>query len=124
MLELNKLTGQLDVMADALARQRSRKRDRILRAREQLLVVAQVTEELREKLAIARQVDESWRGADPLGERLDERCQTPQPPRGRSARSPSRRRARNNHGDLAIAVTVHCGGRPRTCRLHHPGCGQ
>ena len=78
MLELNKLTGQLDVMADALARQRSRKRDRILRAREQLLVLAQVTEELREKLAIARQVDESWRGADPLGERLDERCQTPQ----------------------------------------------
>ncbi len=77
MLELNRLTGQVAEIADALAGQRRQLRDRTLHARAQLSELAQVTDELREKLALARHVDESWRGADPLGERLDERYQIP-----------------------------------------------
>jgi hypothetical protein len=78
MLELNRLTGQVAEMAEALAGQRRRQRDHTLRARAQLLEHAQVTDELREKLAAARRVDASWRGADPLGDRLDERSAAPE----------------------------------------------
>ena len=73
MLELNKLTGQVDGMAEALAGQRARQRKDTDDARELLLKHAQVTEELTRKIEIARRVDESWRGAEPLGDRLDER---------------------------------------------------
>ncbi|MFZ2358986.1 MAG: hypothetical protein WA040_06545, partial [Anaerolineae bacterium] len=78
MLELNRLTGQVADMAEALAGQRASQRDRALRARQQLKAFGQVTDELRAKLALARGVDESWRGADPLGDRLDERVPTPE----------------------------------------------
>ncbi len=78
MLELNRLTGQVAEMAEALAGQRTNQRDRTERARQHLSQFAQVTDELKEKLAIARRADESWRGAEPLGDRLDQRVQTPQ----------------------------------------------
>jgi hypothetical protein len=78
MLELNRLTGQVAEMAEALAGQRSNQRQRTERAREHLREHAQVTDELKEKLNLARRADESWRGAEPLGDRLDQRVQTPQ----------------------------------------------
>ncbi len=78
MLELNQLTAQVAEMAEALAGQRASQRDRTLRARQQLQACGQVTDELREKLEIAHRVDESWRGADPLGDRLDEHIPTPE----------------------------------------------
>ena len=77
MLELNKLTKQVDSMAEALAGQRDRQRKDIEAARELLLKHAQVTDELCSKIARAGEVDESWRGADPLGDDLNERFQTP-----------------------------------------------
>jgi len=83
MLELNQLTAQVAEMAEALAGQRASQRDRTLRARQQLQACGQVTDELREKLEIAHRVDESWRGADPLGDRLDEHIPTPE--QGQSA---------------------------------------
>lgn len=76
MLELNRLTGQVAEMAQALAGQRNDQRRRTEQAREQLRIHAQVTEELRTKIDIACRADESWRGADPLGDRLDQRLQT------------------------------------------------
>ncbi len=76
MLELNRLTGQVADLAQALAGQRSDQRQRTERARQQLRLHAQVTEELRHKIDVARRADESWRGADPLGDRLDQRIQT------------------------------------------------
>ena len=78
MLELNKLTEQVADMAQALAGQRARLSDRTQRARERLIEHAQVTDELLAKVRIARDADESWRGAEPLGQRLDERVQVPQ----------------------------------------------
>lgn len=77
MLELNKLTKQVDGMAEALAGQRDRQRKATEAARELLLKHAQVTDELRAKIQRAGEVDESWRGADPLGSDLTERVQTP-----------------------------------------------
>ena len=47
MLELNKLTKQVDGMAEALAGQRDRQRKATEAARELLLKHAQVTDELR-----------------------------------------------------------------------------
>jgi hypothetical protein len=78
MLELNRLTGQVAEMAEALAGQRRNQRERTESAREHLSAYAQVTDELREKIVIARRADESWRGADPLGDRLDQCVQAPQ----------------------------------------------
>ncbi len=78
MLELNKLTEQVADMAQALAGQRARLSDRTQRARERLIEHAEVTDELSAKVRIARDADESWRGAEPLGQRLDERVQVPQ----------------------------------------------
>jgi len=77
MLELNRLTGQVAEMASALAGQQSNQRERTLRARQQLLDHALVTDELLAKLRAARDADQSWRGAEPLGTRLDERVQIP-----------------------------------------------
>ena len=78
MLELNKLTRQVDGMAEALADQRARRRKGIVDARELLEQHDQVTDELREKIELAQRVDESWRGADPLSHRLNERFQVPE----------------------------------------------
>lgn len=79
MLELNKLTEQVADMAETLAGQRARLSDRTRRAREHLRDHALVTDELLAKLQIARDADQSWRGAEPLGQRLDECVQIPEP---------------------------------------------
>lgn len=71
MLELNKLTDQVAKMAETLAGQRTRLQSLAEQARQKLQEHAQVTDELREKLRRATEVDSSWRGADPLGDRLD-----------------------------------------------------
>jgi hypothetical protein len=71
MLELNKLTEQVAEMALALAGQRTRLQSLTEQARQTLQEHAQVTDELRAKLQRATEVDSSWRGADPLGDRLD-----------------------------------------------------
>lgn len=78
MLELNKLTGQVAEMAQALAGEQTRLHTLAQRAHERLEQHAVVTDELREKLKIATQADTSWRGADPLGDRLD--AHHPMPP--------------------------------------------
>ncbi|HIC89483.1 MAG TPA: DNA double-strand break repair nuclease NurA [Anaerolineae bacterium] len=80
-LELNKLTVQVEAMGRALATRRSEHARLAAQARELLEKHAQVTDELREKLKIAVQTDASWRGADPLGDRLDERHMSANPSR-------------------------------------------
>ena len=79
MLELIRLTAQVTAAVTALAGQQSGQRDQTLRARQALLAHARVDDELKEKLLAAQQADKSWRGAEPLGERLDERAQAQQP---------------------------------------------
>jgi len=81
-LELNKLTGQVEAMGLAMAKRQQDHLDRISRARAALVTHAEVTEELRHKIALAHREDTSWRGAIPLGDRLDQRYTptiTPQP---------------------------------------------
>jgi hypothetical protein len=77
MLELNKLTGQVAEMAQALAGEQTRLQTILERACQQLEQHALVTDELREKLKLATLADSSWRGADPLGQRLDARHAMP-----------------------------------------------
>ena len=77
MLELNKLTGQVAEMAEALSGQRDKLQTLTSQAREKLADHALVTDELREKLKRATEVDSSWRGADPIGDRLDARHSLP-----------------------------------------------
>lgn len=72
MLELTQLTDQVAGLATALADQQSQLQSLADRARALLHDSAQVTDELRAKLMRAAEVDPSWRGADPLGDRLDE----------------------------------------------------
>jgi hypothetical protein len=79
-LELNKLTGQVEAMGQAMARRQQEHADLVARARAALAAHAQVTDELRRKIAQAHQADTSWRGADPLGDRLDERYAPGVPP--------------------------------------------
>lgn len=79
MLELNKLTSQVTEMAEALAGQQRRRHSRAELARERLAQHALNSTPWSERLARAAEVDASWRGAEPLGERLDERCQLPSP---------------------------------------------
>ncbi|MFZ2489045.1 MAG: DNA double-strand break repair nuclease NurA [Anaerolineae bacterium] len=71
MLELNKLTERVAEMADTLARQRTRLESLTLQAEARLAAYAAVNDELRAKLTRAGEVDSSWRGAEPLGDRLD-----------------------------------------------------
>ena len=77
MLELNKLTKQVDSMAEALAGQKRSLQDRAKQAREALQQHATVSEVLKDKLRQARDTDPSWRGAYPLGDRLDVIHQVP-----------------------------------------------
>lgn len=77
MLELNQLTGPVAEMAEMLAGQRESLLDLAERARQKLAEHAQVNEELRDKLKRAAGADASWRGAEPLGQRLDERRSLP-----------------------------------------------
>jgi hypothetical protein len=72
-LELNKVTVPIDAMAHALAQRQAQEEDFLTQARAALERHALVTSELRSKIRLACEVDASWRGAVPLGNRLDER---------------------------------------------------
>ena len=72
-LELNKLSGQVDLMGQAMVERFNRHRQLIEQAQAMLAEHAEVSDDLREKIRQAHAVDQSWRGAEPLGERLDER---------------------------------------------------
>jgi hypothetical protein len=74
-LELNKLTGQVEVMGQAVARRNTEQRAQIMRAKELLAAPPLVTDELRAKITRAREIDQWRRGALPLSERLDDRRQ-------------------------------------------------
>ena len=81
-LELNKLTRQVEAMGRALAARQRDHASLLELARAALATHAAVTAELRQKVAAAHQADASWRGAEPLGARLDERhapAAAPQP---------------------------------------------
>lgn len=79
-LELNKLTGQVAAMGQALADRRDKLAEKADRARAALAGRPEVSEELRRKIEAARRTDEWRRGAIPLGQRLDERAQPAAPP--------------------------------------------
>ncbi len=72
-LELNKLSGQVNQMGQAMADRINRHRRLIEQAQTTLAEHALVSDELRAKVRRAHEVDQSWRGAEPLGDRLDER---------------------------------------------------
>ena len=73
-LELNKLTGQVQAMGQALAQRSAELREQVDRAQETLVRTPVVTDELRAKIKRAREIDAWRRGCIPLGNRLDERC--------------------------------------------------
>jgi hypothetical protein len=79
-LELNKLSGQVSQMGRTLAERERIHEAKIGQARAALIEHGEVTAELREKIAQAHASDQSWRGADPLGNRLDERHTPAAPP--------------------------------------------
>ena len=70
-LELNRLTGQVDVMGQKLAERRADAQKRGAEAAELLTANPQVTDELMRKIDKARDTDEWRRGAKPLDDRLD-----------------------------------------------------
>jgi hypothetical protein len=72
-LELNKVTVPVDAMAQALALRRAQDEECLVLARTALERHSLVTGELQGKIKLACEVDASWRGAVPLGNRLDER---------------------------------------------------
>jgi hypothetical protein len=72
-LELNRLTGQVDVMGQKLAQRRDDATKRGAEALELLRANPQVTEELNRKIDKARDIDEWRRGAKPLDDCLDKR---------------------------------------------------
>lgn len=72
-LELNKVTTQLESMGMALAARQRDDEMHLERAWAALAAHARVTDELMDKIRRARAADASWRGALPLGSRLDER---------------------------------------------------
>lgn len=72
-LELNKVTVAVEEMARALAQRRAEDEEHLDQAQAALERHAPVTSELRDKIRLACEVDASWRGAVPLGNRLDER---------------------------------------------------
>ncbi len=73
-LELNKLTGQVVAMGQAMAARADELTGRASQARELLATQPEVSEELKRKIEAARRIDEWRRGCLPLGGRLDERC--------------------------------------------------
>jgi hypothetical protein len=73
-LELNKLTGQVAVMGQAMAARADKLSGRADQARELLAAQPEVSEELKRKIDAARRIDEWRRGCLPLGARLNERC--------------------------------------------------
>lgn len=72
-LELNKLTGQVETMGQVMAGRQDERASLVSQAEAALVGCAQVTDELRAKIGLARRADQSWRGAEPLGDRLDAR---------------------------------------------------
>ena len=78
-LELNKLTDQVAAMGQAMAGRHADQVKLVRAAKIALDANAQVTDELRAKIHQAHTVDASWRGAEPLGDYLDER-HTPKVP--------------------------------------------
>jgi NurA domain len=72
-LELNKVTVPVEAMGRTLAQARDQNELWMTQARASLESHAQVTDELRRKIRLACEVDASWRGAVPLGDRLNER---------------------------------------------------
>jgi hypothetical protein len=74
-LELNKLTGQVDEMGQAMAQRSGQQREKIANAKDTLARTPVVTDELRAKIKRAREIDQWRRGALPLDDRLDARCQ-------------------------------------------------
>jgi len=72
-LELNKLTGQVAAMGQAMAARADELSGRAVQARELLAAHPEVSDELKRKIEAARRIDEWRRGAVPLGPRLDER---------------------------------------------------
>lgn len=80
-LELNRLTGQVDVMGQKLAERSEDAKKRGQEASELLAANPHVTDELIRKIEKARETDEWRRGAKPLDDRLDKRhCVTRQVP--------------------------------------------
>ena len=73
-LELNKLTGQVAAMGQAVAARADKLSGRADQARELLAAQPEVSEELKRKIDAARRIDEWRRGCLPLGERLNEHC--------------------------------------------------
>ena len=86
-LELNKLTGQVAAMGQAMAARADKLAGRADQARELLASQPEVSDELKRKIEAARRIDEWRRGCIPLGDRLDERCRpVVQPKLSRSLR--------------------------------------
>ncbi|MGQ9489471.1 MAG: DNA double-strand break repair nuclease NurA [Anaerolineae bacterium] len=81
MLELNKLTGQVDALGRTLAERQGQLAGRIRQARDLLAAAPEVSEVLRRKIEVARRLDEWRRGAIPLCQRLDERHRLEDVPR-------------------------------------------
>lgn len=79
-LELHKVTGQLESMGNALAGRRQELSARADDARAALAGAPVVTPELEAKIRLARRADAWQRGAEPLGDRLDERVRFGAPP--------------------------------------------
>jgi hypothetical protein len=76
-LELNKVIVPVEAMGQALAQRQAQDEDYLAQARAALKRHAPVSEALRRKITLAGEIDASWRGAVPLGERLDERRSSP-----------------------------------------------
>jgi len=74
-LELNKLTGQVEAMGQAMAQRSDEQRGRVVSAKDTLARTPVVTDNLRAKIRRAREIDQWRRGALPLGDRLDDRRQ-------------------------------------------------
>jgi hypothetical protein len=80
-LELNKLTGQVSAMGQAMAGRADALSAKATQAREVLASRPEVSDELKRKIEAARRIDEWRRGCIPLGECLDERCRPAVQPR-------------------------------------------
>lgn len=78
-LELNRLTGQVDVMGQKLAERREDAKKRGKEASDLLAANPLVTDELIRKIEKARETDEWRRGAMPLDDRLDTRRSVTRP---------------------------------------------
>ncbi len=73
MLELPRLVDQVDAMGEEIARRRTAYAKLIANARDALHRFDEVNDDLIAKIERAKSQDSSWRGARPLGDRLDAR---------------------------------------------------